>query len=88
MIGQLGFIEDGDSGVEWKGRHYLGTSLRRELRERLGDVGGAHAGEYLRQLRGVVMKEIEEFRGGRGDWCRARHHGTPLSIFVFARVSF
>ncbi len=60
MPRELRLVENLDSEVEWKGRHHLRGGLRRQLAQRLGDVGGAQLAQRLLQLLGVGVHEIKE----------------------------
>jgi hypothetical protein len=66
MAIELGLVEDLNGEVEGERRHHLGTGLRPELAQCIGDIGRAHPPERFAQIGRIAVQEVQQLgRGGR-----------------------
>src|SRR5258708_9007583 len=65
MMCELGLIEHGNSEIGGKCGHDFRRSLGWKVPERVGDIGGAHAGKRLCEVGWVAVEQIEELRNSR-----------------------
>ena len=66
---ELGLVEHLHGEIERQRGEHLRRRIGRQIAQRFGDVGGAHAGERLRELLRVTVQEVEQL-GNR--WTEAR----------------